>query len=52
MGPLHFALPDNPSLLQSAAQIIKDHPGEHKVQIGHIERYLNPTGIERLRSIL
>lgn len=49
---MQFSLPDNPSLLQTLAQIIKDHPGEHTVTIGTIERQLNPMGIERLRSIL
>jgi DNA polymerase III subunit alpha len=50
--PMHFALPDNPSLLQSIAQVIREHPWEHQVTIWTIERQLNPTGIERLRALL
>ncbi len=50
--PMQFALPDNPSLLQQVAQVVKQHPGEHQVTIGAIERQLNPTGIAKLRSLL
>jgi hypothetical protein len=50
--PIVFTLPDDVTILQKIAVIIKENPGTVRVVLGTMERSVSVEGLEKIRDVM